>query len=99
MYKFENESDANFETLATLVDQKVITRAIGVKIAKGGLQLKHLKTAYDRNSLDKVMLEKVNGKPRVTSTKRIIMALNDFFRRQSVLQPLQWRISFSGYRM
>jgi len=30
MYKFENESDANLETLATLVGQKVITWAIGV---------------------------------------------------------------------
>ena len=54
-----------------------------MKIANSGLQLKHLKTAYDRNSLDKVMLENVNGKPRVTSTKRIIMALNDFFSEEN----------------
>ena len=71
--------------MLTLVDQKVITRAIGGKIAKSGLQLKHLKTAYNRNSLDKV-IEKVNGKPKVISTKRIIMVLNYFlFRRKSVL--------------
>lgn len=83
MYMFDNETDANFDTLAHLVDQKVITRAIGLKIAKSGLQLKHLKFAYDRGLLDKVMLEKVNGKPRVTSTKRIIMALDAFFSRQN----------------
>lgn len=83
MYMFGKESDANFDTLAPLVEQKIVTQSIGMKIAKSGLQLKHLQVACSRGILDKVLSEKINGKPRVTSTKRIIMSLVDFFIKQT----------------
>ena len=50
-------------------------KTIGMKIAKCCLQLKHLKAAYDSGSLKAILIEKVNGKSRVTSATRIITAL------------------------
>jgi len=50
-------------------------KTIGMKIAKSGLQLKHLKAAYASGSLKAMLMEKVNGKSRVTSETRIITAL------------------------
>lgn len=62
MYMFDNESVKNFDILAPLVDQKIITKAIGMKIANSGLQLKHLKVAYDQGALVKSFARKSKWK-------------------------------------
>jgi len=59
MYMFISESEHYYVSLSPLVDQKVISITIGMK--KSGLQLKHLKAAYDRGSLKAILIEKVNG--------------------------------------
>lgn len=87
MYMLDNESNANLDMLVPLVKQKVVTQAIGMKIAKSGLQLKHLQVACTRDILDKVRSEKINGTPRVTSTKRIIMSIFDFLCKQMSSSP------------
>lgn len=62
MYIFDNETDANLSTLACLIDQKVITNVMSLKMGNSGLELKHLKVAHDRGSLAKVLSEKSKWK-------------------------------------
>ena len=68
----------NLHSLRPLIASKVITKGMGDKIAGSGLTLSHLKLSIQRGGkegLKSVLTEKVNGKPRVTATSRIIAAL------------------------
>ena len=68
----------NIHSLQPLIVSKVISKGMGDKIAGSGLTLSHLKLSILRGGkegLRSVLTEKVNGKPRVTKTSRIIAAL------------------------
>ena len=68
----------NLHSLRPLIASKVISKGMGDKIAGSGLTLSHLKLSIQRGGkegLRSVLTEKVNGKPRVTATSRIIAAL------------------------
>lgn len=68
----------NIHSLQLLIVSKVISKGMGDKIAGSGLTLSHLKLSIQRGGkegLRSVLTEKVNGKPRVTTTSRIIAAL------------------------
>lgn len=68
----------NIHSLQPLIVSKVISKGMGDKIAGSGLTLSHLKLSIQRGGkegLRSVLTEKVNGKPRVTTTSRIIAAL------------------------
>lgn len=81
IYKFDIISHENLETFDVLLEQKVVSKQMLLKMAKSNLRFEHLKLAVERGEqegLSKLMSEKVNGKPRVTSTRRIIEKLYEF---------------------
>ena len=68
----------NIHSLQPLIVSKVISKGMGDKIAGSGLTLSHVKLSILRSGkegLRSALTEKVNGKPRVTTTSRIIAAL------------------------
>ncbi|XP_023932628.1 uncharacterized protein LOC106177003 [Lingula anatina] len=71
----------NLETLGPI--KNLVSKSMLEKIASSGLQLKHIKLAFDRNSHQGVadlLGEKMkNGKPRVTKSIKIISSVVSFF--------------------
>lgn len=68
----------NLQSLQPLIALKVISKGMGEKIAGSGLMLNHLKLSFIRGGkegLRSVLTERINGKPRVTTSSRIIIAL------------------------
>lgn len=68
----------NLSRLQPLITSKVTSKGMGDKIAGSGLMLNHLKLSFIRSGLEglrSVLTERINGKSRVTSSSRIIMAL------------------------
>lgn len=68
----------NVHSLQPLITSKVISKGMGDKIAGSGLMLNHLKLSFiqgRKEGLRSVLAERINGKPRVTISSRIIMAL------------------------
>lgn len=68
----------NVHSLQPLITSKVISKGMGDKIAGSGLMLNHLKLSFihgGKEGLRSVLAERINGKPRVTISSRIIMAL------------------------
>ena len=71
----------NLHSLRPLIASKDISKGMGDKIAGSGLTLSHLKLSIQRGGkegLRSVLTEKVNPKPRVTATSRIIAALHSY---------------------
>ena len=67
----------NIHSLKPLIVSKVISKGMEDKIAGSGITLSRLKLSILRGGkegLRSVLTEKVNGKPRVTTTSRIIAA-------------------------
>ncbi|KAL5012907.1 hypothetical protein ScPMuIL_011458 [Solemya velum] len=78
MLAYQQNTEKNVDSMQDLVNRKVISKAMAQKIAASGLQLCHLRLAFSRGGLDgltHLLSEKVNGKVRVTSTKRVISNL------------------------
>jgi DNA polymerase III epsilon subunit-like protein len=74
-YIFEKKADVNLVSLSNMQQEKIVSKQMAMKIAKSGLSLAHLRLAVNRGGRDglyKLFTEKVNGKVRVTSAKRII---------------------------
>lgn len=68
----------NLSRLQPLITSKVTSKGMGDKIAGSGLMLNHLKLSFIRSGLEglrSVLTERINGKSRVTTSSRIIMAL------------------------
>ena len=68
----------NLQSLQPLIASKVIFKSMGDKTSGSGLTLSHIKLSILRSGkegLRSVLTEKVNGKPRVTATSRVIDAL------------------------
>ena len=84
LLKMDHESKCsdNVRSFQVLVDQKVISKSMSQKLGQSGLRLDHLHLAFSRGSIDgltQLLSEKVDGKVRVTSTKRIISSLASYF--------------------
>ena len=72
------------KSFQVLIDQKVITKCISQKLGQSGLCLGHLQLAFSRGGLDgltQLLSEKVDGKARVTATKRIIGNLGAYLEK------------------
>jgi len=68
----------NLQSLQPVIALKVISKGMGEKIAGSGLMLNHLKLSFIRGGkegLRSVLTERINGKPRVTTSSGIIIAL------------------------
>ena len=68
----------NLQSLQPLISSKVIFKSMGDKTAGSGLTLSHLKLSILRSGKEGLrffLTEKVNKKPRVTATSRVIDAL------------------------
>lgn len=68
----------NLSRLQPLITSKVTSKGMGDKIAGSGLMLNHLKLSFIRSGFEglrSVLTERINGKSRVTTSSRIIMAL------------------------
>ena len=62
----------------------LLTKCMGEKMAGSGLQLSHLKTVFSRDGrvgIETLFGEKVDGKVRVTKTKRIIENVCSFLEK------------------
>ena len=72
-------------SLQTLIHKKVCSAGIVGKIAASGLNLGHLKLAFSRNGAEGVAVllseRDVNGRMRVTKSKKIIEKISDYFAR------------------
>ena len=72
----------NLQTLHPLVTAKVVSKGMAEKIAGPGLTFHHLQLSFQRggqDGLSNILSEKINGKARVTSNRRIISELSNFF--------------------
>lgn len=61
------------------------------KVSASGLTLEHLQLAYSRGGVDaisNVLIEKFDGRARVTSNKRVIRVFVVTFRRTKVIIPV-----------
>ena len=76
----------NISSLQPLVDSKSCSRAMMVKMASSGIQLKHLELAYTRNGENGVAVllgeRDFRGKIRVSKSKRIITSICVFLAKK-----------------
>ena len=81
---FEKEVAKNAATFEELVQKKCLSKAMAHKIGSTGLTLKHLSIAFSQgqeNALFDLLTEKtVNNKARVTSSKKILTRIANFFK-------------------
>ena len=81
--KYTLNKAVNIHSLQPLIASKVISKGMGDKIAGSGLMLNHLKLSFiwgGKEGLRSVLTERINGKPRVTTSSRIIMALFNYLK-------------------
>ena len=72
----------NLQTLHPLVTTNAVSKGMAEKIAGPGLTFHHLQLSFQRggqDGLSNILSEKINGKARVTSNRRIISQLSNFF--------------------
>ena len=72
----------NISTLQPLIQNKVISDSMGQKIAASGLNLSHMKLAFERRGNDGIkylFAEKFNDKRRVTADKKITSKVCEYF--------------------
>lgn len=80
--KYCVQKKCNLQTLHPLVTTKVVSKGMAEKIAGPGLTFHHLQLSFQRggqDGLSNILSEKINGKARVTSNRRIISELSNFF--------------------
>jgi hypothetical protein len=80
-YMFEKKGDVNLITFSSMLQHKVISKQMALKMSRSGLSLGHLRLAVDRGGRDglyHLFTEKVNGKVRVTSANRIVQNVFNF---------------------
>ena len=68
-------------TLQPLICLKKISKSMA-EVSASGLTLEHLQLAYSRGGVDaisNVLIEKFNGRARVTSNKRVIKSICSYF--------------------
>jgi len=73
----------NMHTLHPLIVAKVVSKGIAEKMAGSNLQLCHINLAFQRGGLEgiaSILSETVNGKLRVTKSKRIAQQLHKYFK-------------------
>lgn len=84
-YQHNKMCDMNLCTLEEMINAKVISKDMAKKVASSGLNLLHLKLAVRRNGFEglcQLFQQKIkNGKPRVTSVKKIINTVYNFVER------------------
>lgn len=79
---FNEEAKINLSSLSPLTDSKAVSKGMCHTIAYSGLSFEHLKLAFYRNGRQGVMdvlTEEVNGKARVTRSKKIVDSISDYF--------------------
>lgn len=72
---FLEQKRANLQTFQPLLNSKAVSKGIADKMAASGLQYRHLLLAHQREGNDgvsNVLMEKFEGKRRVTANKRVI---------------------------
>ena len=72
----------NIVTFNCLIRDKILSKQLCKKAAASGLKLEHLKTSFERNGYDglySVLSEPVQGRPRVTKTKKIVEKIAQYF--------------------
>ena len=73
----------NMHTLQPLIVAKVVSKGMAEKIAGSNLQLCHINLAFQRGGLGgiaSILSETINGKARVTRSKRIVQQLYKYFK-------------------
>ncbi|XP_063448242.1 uncharacterized protein LOC134727784 [Mytilus trossulus] len=83
-YDHNQKTKLLLPTLTPLTEKKVITIRTANVIAASGMSFSHLRIAYARDGrqgIEDVLKEEgVNGKVRVTKSKKIVDAISDFFK-------------------
>lgn len=85
--RFLNQKKQNLDTLRPLITCKVLSQDMAKKAAASGLSFEHMHSASQRGGMDglsRVLEEKVEDKPRVTSKREIITRIFDYFQNISV---------------
>ena len=80
-YKYKDDQLARYQTLTCLVEAKVVSKAMAMKIAGSGLEYGHLKCIVHRNGLDGITTAfkaKSTSGVRVTSLNNVIRAVFDY---------------------
>ena len=73
----------NMHTLQPLIVARVVSKGMAMKIAGSNLQLCHINLAFQRGGLEgtaSILSEMINGKARVTRSKRIAQQLYKYFK-------------------
>lgn len=79
---FNEEAKIKILSLSPLTDSKAVSKGMCHTIAYSGLAFEHLKLAFNRNGRQGVMdvlTEEVNGKARVTRSKKVVDSISDYF--------------------
>lgn len=79
---FNEEAKIKILSLSPLTDLKAVSKGMCHTIAYSGLAFEHLKLAFNRNGRQGVMdvlTEEVNGKARVTRSKKVVDSISDYF--------------------
>ncbi|XP_063400480.1 uncharacterized protein LOC134685041 isoform X2 [Mytilus trossulus] len=83
-YDHNQKTKLLLPTLTPLTEKKVITLRTANVIAASGMSFSHLRISYARDGRqgieDVLKEEDVNGKVRVTKSKKIVDAISDFFK-------------------
>ena len=71
---FLDKKRENLTSLQPLIQAKVNIKGMAEKVASSGLTIAHLQLAYQKGAADgisNVLMERFQGKPRVTRNKRV----------------------------
>ncbi|CAC5391328.1 unnamed protein product [Mytilus coruscus] len=83
-YDHNQKTKLLLPTLTPLTEKKIITPRTANVIAASGISFSHLRLSYARDGRqgieDVLKEEDVNGKVRVTKSKKIVDAISDFFK-------------------
>ena len=78
-------TERNMASMATVVGKKIVSPAMGEKMAQSGLCWEHVKKAHMRDTVsgvESLFKEKNNGKVRVTASRKIISKVTEFLNSQ-----------------
>jgi len=81
-YDFLDKKRENLSSLQPLIQAKVITKGMAEKVASSGLTITHLQLAFQRGAADglsNMLMERFQGKPRVTRNKCVVANICNFF--------------------
>ena len=80
--KLLKEKNLLVNTLQPLVREKYISASMAIKCASSDLGLHHLQVVYQRGKeegVKQVLMERFDNKPRVSSNKRVLMQICQYF--------------------